>query len=78
MGWCCFQNSGLEEIALPMALKKIDDRVFESCDNLRSIYLDEGCEASIYKAKILNSVAINLSRETIVGNIKLLDLRGCK
>ena len=61
-----------------MALKKIDDQVFESCDNLRSIYLDEGCEASLYEAAIPDSTIMHQHRATIAENSKFMDLRGCK
>ena len=78
IGWYCFWNSGLEEIALPVTLKKIGYSVFCSCDNLRSVHLDDECEVSLYGAEIPDSTIIDLHRETTAINAKLLDLRNCK
>ena len=49
-----------------------------NCDNLKIIHLDAGCEASLYEAGTPDSTIIDLPRETMVGDVMLLDLRNCK
>ena len=55
IGWDCFQNSGLEEITLPKALKDAGCFTFENCENLRTIYVEDRCEASLLLAKVPDS-----------------------
>ena len=78
VGWCCFDESGLEEITLPRALKKIGYEAFDECDRLKIIHLDAECEASLYEAEIPDSTIIDLLRDTAAFDIKLLDLKNCK
>ena len=37
-----FHDSGLEEFMAPPGLKKIEDRAFSHCKNLRQVELNEG------------------------------------
>ena len=78
IGLCCFQDSGLEEITLPKTLKKIGWSAFSNCNNLKRIYLDAECEASLYEAEIPDSATIDLPRETAALDTKLMDLRNYK
>ena len=55
IGWYCFNNSGLKEIPLPKSLKKIDDRTFSDCKNLRTIYVEDGCKADLSDLEIQDS-----------------------
>ena len=43
--WCgVFEESALEEVALPSTLRKIEYRAFENCKNLRRVLLPDGLE----------------------------------
>ena len=47
IGECCFYGSGLEEITLPKALKNIGNLAFTDCKDLKTIYVENGCEADL-------------------------------
>ena len=42
-----FQNSGLEEITFPSTLRRAHRYVFKGCDNLRTVFVAEGCQADV-------------------------------
>ena len=43
IGVQCFQSSGLREITFPRALKEVHEDAFYCCDNLTTVYVEEGC-----------------------------------
>ena len=71
----CFVGNKLEEITLPKTLKEIDNYVFDGCNNLRTIYVEDGCEASLSDIMIYNSVLVGPPPNTVVGGVRVWDLR---
>ena len=55
IGWDCFKNSGLEEIRLPKSLKNVGYGAFQNCRNLRTIYVEDGCEADLDLTEVPDS-----------------------
>ena len=55
IGDYCFSSSGLEEITLPKSLKNICDLAFTDCEDLKTIYVDDGCEADLSGLDLPNS-----------------------
>ena len=47
IGEDCFRGSGIEEIQLPSTLKEIGDGAFYECNNLKTVYVEDGCEVSL-------------------------------
>ena len=78
IGSGCFQNSGLEEITLPKALTDVDYCAFDGCRNLRTIYVEDGCEADLSSLRLQDSTQAGPLPETMVGNVRVWDLRGRK
>ena len=76
-GWC-FQNSGLKEIILPKGLKEVGYSVFDGCEDLKTIYVENGCEIDLSCTEIPNSTKVGPPPETIVGSVMVWELRNCK
>ena len=74
----CFTSTSIEAITLPKALKEICYNVFECCANLKVVYVEDGCEASLCGAKVSDSVKVGPPLETIIGNMRVWDLRKLK
>ena len=49
IGRACFCFSGIEEITLPSTLKEIDEKAFEYCQRLKTIWVEEGCTLDVRK-----------------------------
>ena len=49
IGSMCFANTGIAEITLPGALKRIGEYVFANCDGLRTVRVEESCGADVEK-----------------------------
>ena len=56
----------------------LDNKTFQNCENLKKIYVEDGCEADLSNIKIQNSTKVGPLPETMVGNVRVWDLRGCK
>ena len=39
----CFNDSGIDKITLPSTLKEIDDDALRNRDNLKTVWIEEGC-----------------------------------
>ena len=50
-----FWGTAIETITLPRTLMKIDKDTFKDCENLRTIYVEDGCEASLLLAEVPDS-----------------------
>ena len=44
-----FRRSGIEEIALPRTLKEMGKDVFKNCQNLKTVWVEEGCAVDVRK-----------------------------
>ena len=75
IGWDCFNNSGLEEIRLPKSLKNVGLDTFQNCRNLRTIYVEDGCEADLFWTEVPDSTQVGPLPETMAGSEKVWDLR---
>lgn len=71
----CFTESGLEEITLPRSLKEIGGNAFEECHGLRTIYVEDGCEATLSCAQMPPSTRVELATEIEIGGVPLSELR---
>lgn len=69
----CFNKSGIEEITLPSTLKEIHDDAFKNCNNLKTIWIEEGCTPDVRKY-VGNSVDIVPADLKAAGDL-LLGLR---
>ena len=49
IGEKCFKESGVEEITLPSTLKEMGENVFKDCNNLKTIWVGEGCALDVRK-----------------------------
>ena len=56
IGGKCFENSGIEEIALPRTLKEIDENLFDGCTKLKTVWVEDGCAVDVksYVGEIVN------------------------
>ena len=68
-----FQCSGLEEIALPNTLKRVDEATFYECNYLNIVWVEDGCTADI--GRKIWPCAILFSTQTKAGDQFLRDLR---
>ena len=71
----CFRGSGIEEMTLPGTLREIGTGVFYECDNLKTIYVEDGCEADFLYTGIPDSKQVCPLPETMVGGVRVWDLR---
>ena len=78
IGSDCFSESGLEEVMLPKTLKEIGYGAFDECKHLKSIRVEEGCEASLLHVREPESVIIGPPPETMTGSMRVWDLRNVK
>ena len=67
IGGYCFQNSGLEEITLPKTLQDVGWCVFHDCKDLRTIYVEDGCEISLADAGVPDSASVIPLSTALVG-----------
>lgn len=74
----CFRRSGLEEIVLPKMLKYVDADSFSDCGSLSTIYVEDGCEADLFDLNISDSTHVGPLPETMVGGVRVWDLRKLK
>lgn len=66
----CFYGSGLEEITLPRSLKKIDKFTFSGCENLQTIYVEDGCDISFFNVRVpISAEIISLHTQVQSDNI---------
>ena len=52
--------------------------MFQNCRNLRTIYVEDGCEADLFDARMQNSTEIGPLPETTINGVGVWDLRNCK
>lgn len=73
-----FRDAKFEEITLPRSLKSVGFGVFQSCSNLKKIYVEDGCEASISDLKMPVFVTVGPTITTMVGNTRVWDLKNLR
>lgn len=78
IGYRCFASTGLEEITLPKMLKEIGSGALFDCNNLKVIYTEDGCEANLCDSEISDTVKVGPLPETMIGNMRIWDLRKLK
>ena len=78
IGDTCFYGSGIGEITLPSTLRKIDINAFDECDNLKTIYVEDSCKASLVDAGMSDSVNVIPLSAPMIGGIAIQDLRQMK
>ena len=64
-------------MALPRTLKKIHCDAFEKCEHLGAIYIEDGCKISLCGVEIPDSARISPLPETMMGAVKVWDLKSC-
>lgn len=70
-----FRGTEIERVVLPKTLKKVGGSAFYGCRNLKTIYVEDGCEASLLYAGVPDSAKVGPLPEAVLGNIKIWDLR---
>ena len=70
-----FSGNAIETITLPRTLMKIGKDTFKDCKNLKYIYVEDGCEASLCEAGISHSVTVGPLPETMVGGLRVWNIR---
>lgn len=70
-----FAQSGLEEITLPATLKLVRFCVFAESASLKTIYVEDGCNESLFYAKVPNSTRVGPPPDIVIGDTKVWDLR---
>ena len=73
----CFMNCGIKEITLPKALKEIHGDAL-SCERLRKICVEEGCEVNLSWAGIPDHAYVHLPSEPMMGKTRVDDLLHCR
>lgn len=73
-----FPNTRIELITLPKTLKETGRYAFAECDSLQQIYVEDGCEVQLSDAGVPNSTEVGPPTETMMGNIKVWDLKRCR
>lgn len=77
LGRSCFAISGITELTLPSGLKEVGHDALSNCGNLRTIYVEDGCEASLSNAGVPNSTTV-LPLVVTIGGVNIADLRRSK
>ena len=75
IGEKAFECSRLEEITLHDALKEVYEDAFNKCASLRAVYIQDGCGVDVSQTGIPRSVKVGPLPDTVVGNVKVWDLR---
>ena len=73
-----FRDTEIERIVLPKTLEEIGSGVFSGCNKLKTIYVEDGCEASLSHAGLSDSIRVGPLPEAMLGNTKIWDLRELK
>lgn len=74
----CFYYSGLKEIQFPRSLSEISIDAFIYCNGLKTICVEDGCEADFRWANMPDNVVIGPLPTAMVGEQRVLDLRDLK
>ena len=56
----------------------LDNKTFQNCENLKKIYVEDGCEADLSNIKISDSAKVGPQPETMARNVRVWDLRDYK
>ena len=78
IGKRAFSDSGIVEVTLPGTLQEIGNDAFADCRSLQTVRVEDGCEARLSWTGIPASVSVVPSREVVMGDKSLLELRKLK
>lgn len=70
-----FKGTDIESVTIPKSVKEVGSDAFESCEKLQKICVEDGCEVSLLRAGVSESVTVGPPPETMAGNAKVWDLR---
>lgn len=73
-----FRGTEIERLVLPKTLKKVGGSAFYGCENLKTIYVEDGCEASLLYACVPDSTKVGPLPDATLGNARIWDLRKLK
>lgn len=73
-----FWYSEVESMIIPRSVKKIGSEAFYNCDNLKKVCVEDCCEASFVDAMLSHSVLVFPPPKTMMGSVRVWDLRNCK
>lgn len=74
----CFSISTLEEVVIPKTLKSAGTWEFHDCNNLRTLFMEEGCGASLSCTELPASARVVFPQEARVWGNPLSELREVK
>ena len=75
IGERCFMSSGIEEITLPCTLRDIGEEAFRDCQNLRTVWVEDGCRADFSEARVSRFAQVGPLSATMAGSIRVWDLK---
>ena len=78
IGKMWFKYSKVESVTIPASVQEIAPDAFADCDDIKRICVAEGCEASLSGVDLSYSATVDLASDTMVGDVKVRDLRDCK
>lgn len=78
IGEGCFKASELEEIELPCTLREIGEKAFKGCENLKTVWVEDGCRADLSEVGVPDTAKIGPFFGTFVMGTRVWDLRGLK
>ena len=70
-----FWDSAAESVTIPASVQSIEPKAFWRCENLRTVYVEDGYRACLSGVELPQSVEIRPTAEILVGNARLWDLR---
>lgn len=73
-----FWDSAAESVTIPASVRSIEPEAFWRCENLRTVYVGDGCSICLSDAELPPSVEVRPVAETLVGGARLRDLRAQK
>lgn len=72
-----FSKSGIEEITLPKTLMTVTCWTFSNCENLRIVYVEDGCRAAV-SGSVPDTTQVRPLSGAMCGGVMLSDLRSLR
>lgn len=73
-----FWRTKIKKMTLPRTLKNVDYNAFSDCENLKVIYVENGCEASLCDTGVMYPTKVGPPLETMLGSRRVWKFRGIR